>query len=265
VALQGKTILITGASSGLGRAMAVSLSRGDNNLIVTARREALLHELAEEVEANGSRCTVVAADAIDPVASLAVIDAGVAAYGRIDVALLNAGGGLATSMATATAADVVRMMRINYDTMVNFLCPMIQHMRGIGGTIGWTGSPAGFFGMPKKGPYSAAKAAGRILFDTCRIELAGSKIRLGALYPGFTATPGLDPDDVPVKSLIIQPDRAVREMLAAIERGRSHRIFPKRIKFLILLARLLPEWLRRRILALGVPASETPSPRSAAD
>jgi len=246
--LTGKTILITGASSGLGRAMALSLSTGDNNLVVTARRESLLRELATEVEAAGSRCTVVAGDATDPSVCRAVIDAGLAAYGRIDVALLNAGGGTKTNMAEASADEVLRIMRVNFDTLVNFLCPMIEHMRPLGGTIAYTGSPAGFFGLPGSGPYSAAKAAGRVLLDTCRIELANSKIRFVALYPGFTETPGLDPDDVPLKALIIQPDRAVREMLRAVERGRAHRMFPKRIRFLILLGRLLPEWLRRRLL-----------------
>lgn len=248
--LRGKTILITGASSGLGRAMAVALSHHDNNLIVTARRTTLLRELADEVEANGSRCLVIPADAVEAVAVQAVIDGGLAAFGRIDVAILNAGGGHPTDMATASAEDVLWLMRTNYDTLVNFLCPVIEHMRAEGGTIAWTGSPAGFFGLPRSGPYSAAKAAGRLLFDTCRIELAGTQVRLVALYPGFTETPGLSPDDVPLKSLIIQPDRAVKEMLRAIAGGRSHRMFPKRIAFLITLARLMPEWLRRRVLVL---------------
>ena len=74
MAITGKTILITGASSGLGRQMALDLSRGNNNLVVTARREALLRELATEIEANGSRCTVVAADAINPEACQGVLD-----------------------------------------------------------------------------------------------------------------------------------------------------------------------------------------------
>ncbi len=248
--MRGKTILITGASSGLGRAMALALSRGDNNLVVTARREAKLRELAAEVEAAGSRCLVVPGDAVDPESSRAVIDAGVAEFGRFDVALLNAGGGKPLDMATATSAEVLRIMRTNYDTLVNFLCPMIEHMREGGGTIGYTGSPAGFFGLPRSGPYSAAKAAGRVLIDSARIELAGTGVRLVALYPGFTETPGLDLDTVPSPALVIQPDRAVREMLGALERGRSHHLFPKRIKYAILLGRLLPEWLRRRILQL---------------
>ncbi len=251
MAIRGKTILITGASSGLGRAMALSLSHGDNNLVVTARREGLLRELAAEVEAHGSRCTVAVADAVDPAACQQVIDAGLAAYGRIDVAILNAGGGTPTNMAHTDSAAVLRIMRVNFDTLVNFLCPMIDHMRDVGGTIAWTGSPAGFFGLPRSGPYSAAKAAGRVMLDSARVELAGSPVKLVALYPGFTYTPGLDPNDVPIKALIIQPERAAREMLGAIERGRSHHMFPKRIRVLIALGRLMPEWLRRRFLRVA--------------
>ena len=144
--------------------------------------------------------------------------------------------------------DVLWMMRVNYDGVVNFLVPLIAQMRASGGTIAYTGSPAGYLGLPKSGPYSAAKAAGRILLDTCRIELKNTKIKLVALYPGFTYTPGLDPDDVPIKALIISADRAVREMLWAIEKGKSHHIFPKRIRFLMTLARLIPEPIRRFFL-----------------
>lgn len=249
--VSGQTILITGASSGLGRSLALALSRQDNNLVVTARRQARLESLAKEIEANGSRCTVVVADAVDPVACQAVVDAAMDAYGRIDVAVLNAGGGQPMSMAEAPAADVLRIMRINFDTLVNFLCPVIDKMRGQGGVIAYTGSPAGYFGLPKSGPYSAAKAAGRVLMDTCRIDLAETGIRCVSFYPGFTHTDSLNPDDVPVKGLIIDKDRAVREMLWALERRRSHHLFPKRIKLLIAFARLLPEPIRRFFLGMA--------------
>ena len=248
---ENKTILITGASSGLGRSVALALARVGNNLIVTARRESLLLTLKDEIEARGGRCLPVTADATDPAQSLAVIDAGIAAFGRIDAALLNAGGGSGKRMSSVGATDVLKEMRMNYDTLVNFLCPLIAHMRTAGGVIGYTGSPAGFFGLPKSGPYSASKAAGRVLIDTCRIELANTPLKFVALYPGFTYTDGLDPNDVPIKALIIDKERAAREMVWAMEKEKSHHMFPKRIRFLILLARALPEPIRRRLLALG--------------
>ena len=249
--LENRTILITGASSGLGRAVALSLARKGNRLIVTARRESLLLSLKDEVEALGGRCIPIVADATDAAQSLAVIEAGIAAFGSIDAALLNAGGGTGKRMSTVGPEDVLKEMRMNYDTLVNFLCPLIAHMRETGGVIGYTGSPAGFFGLPKSGPYSASKAAGRILLDTCRIELADTPIKFVALYPGFTYTDGLDPKDVPLKALIIDKERAAKEMVYALERQKSHHIFPKRIKFLILFARLLPESFRRWALVLG--------------
>lgn len=250
--LENKTILITGASSGLGRAMALALARNGNNLIVTARRESLLLTLKAEVEALGGRCLPVAADSINTAQSLAVIQAGIAQFKQIDVALLNAGGGSGVQMSVATADDVLRQMRMNYDTLANYLCPLIDHMRSTGGMIAYTGSPAGYFGLPKSGPYSAAKAAGRTLFDTCRIELADTQIKFVALYPGFTYTEGLDAKEVPVKALIIEKERAVREMIWAIEKNKSHHMFPKRIKILMTIARLLPEPVRRRIFAAAV-------------
>lgn len=249
--LSEKTILITGASSGLGRTMAVALSKQSNRLIVTARRQQRLEELKTEIEANGSSCCVAAADATDRQAVQQVIDAGVAAFGPLDVAVLNAGGGRAMHMGDASIDDVLGMMRVNYDTLVHFLCPLIAQMKERGGVIAYTGSPAGYFGLPKSGPYSAAKAAGRLLIDTCRIELAKTPIRFVALYPGFTDTEGLDTDEVPVQSLIISEERAGREMLTAIRRERSHHMFPKRIRFLMWLARLLPEPIRRRLLGIG--------------
>jgi short-subunit dehydrogenase len=247
--LDGKTVLITGASSGLGRALAVALAKRGNAIIATARRADLLQALKQEIESGGGRCVVVAADSVVTAEAEAVLQKGVEAFGPIDLAILNAGGGKATSMANATAEQVLQQMRTNYDTFVNYLCPLIARMKERGGTIACTSSPAGFFGLPKSGPYSASKAAGRTLMDTCRIELARTPIRFVALYPGFTYTEGLEADEVPVKALIIHKDRAVREMIRAIERGRAHHLFPKRIAFLITLGRLIPEPFRRWVLA----------------
>lgn len=258
--MQDKTILITGASSGLGHGLARYWATGRNRLIVSARREARLRELAEEVRAAGSECLVAPADATDPAACVRVLEAGRDAFGPIDVALLNAGGGRALSMAEASVEQVTQIHAVNYLTLVHFLFPIVAEMKRRPGTIAYTGSPAGYFGLPKSGAYSAAKAAGRVLFDTCRIELAESGIRFVALYPGFTDTPGLDADEVPTRALIIPPERAVREMARAIERGKGHHMFPRRIRVLMTLARLLPEPVRRAIFQ-RVVSSPSSAPR----
>ncbi len=249
--LTGKTILITGASSGMGRGVALALSKRDNNLVVTARRAPLLESLAEAVRANGSRCTVLPADATDEAACLAVVERAVATYGAIDAALINAGGGQAVSLAEASASTLTHEMRLNYDTLAHFLTPLIAHMKPRGGLIAHTSSPAGYFGLPMSGPYSAAKAAGRVLLESARIDLKGTGVRVVTLLPGFVIANGTDRDDVPVKALLIGLDRAVREMVRGMESGRAQHLFPKRIWVLIQLARLLPEPLRRWLLGLG--------------
>ncbi len=253
IALRDRTILITGATSGLGRGLALELARGGNRLVVTGRREALLESLAVEVRARGSVCVSALVDASDTEAVARHLDQAIAEVGPIDVAILNAGGGAVNVLgAPETSAGVVLdVMTKNYATFVNYLCPLIEHMRERGGTIAYTGSPAGMFGLPKSGPYSAAKAAGRVLLDAARIELAHTPLRFVALYPGFTYTEGLDASEVPSPALIIQPERAVREMLWAIECGREHHIFPRRIAWPTRLARMLPEPLRRWILRVA--------------
>jgi short-subunit dehydrogenase len=247
--LSRKTVLITGASSGLGRGLAVALAKRGNAIIATARREALLVELKKEIESSGGRCLVIAADSAVTSEAQGVIRRGTETFGPIDVAILNAGGGRTTDMLSHPVERVLEQMRTNYDTFVNYLCPLIAQMKERGGTIAYTGSPAGYMGLPKGGPYSAAKAAGRILLDACRVDLARTPIKLVAMYPGFTYTDSLDAAAVPLKALIIEKDRAVREMISAIERGRAHHIFPKRIAFLIALGRLVPEPLRRWVLS----------------
>ncbi len=252
VVLEGQTILITGASSGLGRALALALSKRSNRIVITARREALLRELAAEIEANGSPCLPVVADATDPADAQRVLDAATEAWGSIDTAFLNAGGGTGLQMGSEAASvdAVLAEMARNYSTLVNFLVPLLPLLQQRGGTLVWTGSPAGVFGLPRSGPYSAAKAAGRLLIDSCRIDLAHTPIRFVSVYPGFTYTDGLDPDQVPSRHLIIQPERAVAEIVAAAEAGRAHHTFPKRLAWPLALAAWLPEPVRRWLLGL---------------
>ncbi len=91
--LEGKVILITGASSGIGRAVALALSRKRNRIVITARRKELLANVAGLIEQNGSEALALAADALDEEQAAKVIQDAVERFGRIDIALLNIGAG----------------------------------------------------------------------------------------------------------------------------------------------------------------------------
>lgn len=250
-----KTVLITGASSGIGRQVAEQLSLRENNIVIIARRQALLDEVKRNVEGNGSRCLAIASDALDEASAEQAIAAAIRHFGPIDVALFNIGDGPSFNMATASAAAIKQNMQINYDSMVNFLVPVIQHMKQEeAGIIAHTNSLAGFLGLPMQGPYSAAKAAGRILLDSCRIELATYNIRVVSLYPGFVATERVADDGIPAP-FEISEGKAARHMIKGIEKETSDYLFPMSLKSLITLARILPKSLVGRILSKAIPAS----------
>ncbi|MFD9438267.1 SDR family NAD(P)-dependent oxidoreductase [Streptomyces sp. NPDC060006] len=236
-----RTILIVGASSGIGAEVARRLAPGGNRLVLTARREPELTAVAGNVRAQGSDCLVVAADALDPRAAADVVTAGVAEYGSMDVALLNAGQGPDMSMDQVGVADVSRIMALNYDVVVNYLVPLIAQMGSQtgGGLIAHTNSLAGLMGIPRQGPYSAAKAAARTLIDSARVELAPRGIRFTSIHPGFVATERISGDGLP-KPFQISQERAARYVVRALEREPAQAYFPWQTAALVRTLRALP-------------------------
>lgn len=236
-----KTILVAGASSGIGRAVALSLGKRGNRLIVTARRGDLLDSLATEVSDAGGQCLAVAADALNEQEAAAVVAQAIERFGTIDAALLNVGHGPPLSMAKESATTVTDNMRLNYDTLVNYLTPLIVHMKTEQqGLIAHTNSLAGFLGLPAQGPYSAAKSACRILMDTCRIELANDNIRFVSVHPGFVATERVANDGIPAP-LEISEQTAAEHIIWAMEKEKRDYLFPNSMRWLIRLARVLPK------------------------
>ncbi|MFE7651312.1 SDR family NAD(P)-dependent oxidoreductase [Streptomyces bottropensis] len=244
-----RTILIVGASSGIGAEVARQLAGDGNRLVLTARRAPELARVAEEVRAAGSACLDLVADALDPRAAAEVVAAGVAEFGAIDVALLNAGQGPDMSMDRVSVADVARIMALNYDTVVNYLVPLIDRMgsQRDGGLIAHTNSLAGLMGIPRQGPYSAAKAAARTLIDAARVELAPRGIRFTSIHPGFVATDRISGDGLP-KPFQISQERAARHVVRALEREPAQAYFPWPTAALVRTLRTLPSSVSTAVL-----------------
>lgn len=248
-----KTVLVVGASSGMGRAVAVKLAAAGASVVVTARRKDKLAALAAEIAGRGGSCLALAADAEDAAAAEQVVAATVARHGRIDLVLLNAGGAPALDMRRMTAGEVTAYMRSNYDVVVNYLFPVLRQMvRQGGGLVAQTNSLAGFLGIPLQGPYSAAKGAVRLLIDTCRIEFGPYGIKFVSIYPGFVATEHTADDGMPAP-LEISEDRAVEHILYALRWERSDHMFPLAMRWLVRLALILPKPLTNWLLKQGMP------------
>lgn len=247
-----KVVLVVGASSGIGRAVAVRLADQGAVVVAVARRAGLLQELADEITVAGGRCHWFAVDVSDEGAAARMVDDVVAECGRIDGVLLNAGGAPDIDLRTVTPAEVKGYMTSNYDVVVNVLFPVLRQLRAQGGgLVAHTNSLAGFTGVPLQGPYSAAKGAARLLLDTCRLEFADDGIRFVTVYPGFVDTAKSSTDDMPVM-MQISEDRAAGYIVRALRRERWDAEFPPNLALLVRALRVLPKrvsaaYLRREL------------------
>ncbi len=249
-----KVILVVGASSGIGKNVAIQLAQQGAQLAITARRQNKLNEVKTSIESFNGKCFALTTDALIEHSAETAIEKIVAHYGRIDGVLLNAGGAPALDMRSMTASDVNYYMRCNYDVTVNYLFPILEQMKTQkSGFIAHTNSLAGFLGIPLQGPYSAAKSATRILLDTCRLEFFEYGIKFFNVYPGFVATEATANDGMPAP-LEISADSAAKYIIYALSKEKSDYFFPFYMRWLIRFSRMLPKYIVNKILRTEVPS-----------
>jgi short-subunit dehydrogenase len=224
-----RTVLITGASSGLGRGLALHYARAGATVHALARRRPELEKLAAEVataDARG-RAVPVVVDVADSEALVAAVrDAERAAGGALDLVIANAGVGGATR---ATAMDwraVKRMLDVNVSaacvTIAAALPAMVQ--RG-SGTVASVGSLAGFRGLAGSGAYCASKAAVHTFMESIRVDLRGTGVRAVTISPGYVKTEMTAKNEYAMPFLM-ELDDAVDVIVRAIDRGAPTVSFP---------------------------------------
>lgn len=256
--IQNKVVLITGASSGIGRATAIALSKYNNKIIITARREQMLLDVSKIITQNGSTCHYYAGDALDESFCKTVVDDVVQAYGVIDLAILNIGIGPPSNTLTTPAATIKKCMRVNFETFINFYTPIIAQMvtQKTDCMISHMNSLASFFGIPMQGDYTASKGAVRLFMQTARMELKhfGHKhIKLQTIHPGFVDTDAVRDDGIPAPNEISE-DNAAQYVIKGIIKNKKENMFPFGTTIGVRLARrFLPEWLITKVVL-----SETP-------
>ena len=188
--LAGKTALVTGASRGIGRAIAVGFARAGADVALSARTAAALEETASEVAALGRTAFVVPADVTDVAAVRAMVGGAIDALGHLDVVVNNAGGTSFMVPFTNVRLDGwAKVMRLNADSVVHVMQAVGPHLLGRGaGSVINVASVAGLGGSPLVTPYAAAKAAVVSITRSVAIEWASRGVRVNALCPGWTAT-----------------------------------------------------------------------------
>lgn len=188
--LTGRTALVTGASRGIGRSIALALAESGADLALNSRSAEALEKVAREVEERGRRAVVLPADVTDRDKARGMVAAAIDGLGGLDVVVSNAGG--TAFMAPFTElrfAGWEKVMRLNVESAVHVLQAVGPHLleRRRGSVIN-VASVAGLGGTPALSPYGASKAALISLTRSLALEWGHAGVRVNALCPGWTAT-----------------------------------------------------------------------------
>lgn len=241
-------IFITGASSGIGAALARLYGARGATLGLFARRRDGLEQLARGLA--GVSVHIYAGDVRDAGAVRRAARDFMSAAGAPDVVIANAGISRGTLTEHAQDAEVFRaVLETNVLGMVHTFQPFLDAMRSQGhGTLAGIASVAGFRGLPGAGAYSASKAAAITYLESLRVELQGSGVAVVTVCPGYVATPmtARNPYRMP---FLMQPDAAAARIAAAIDARRRFYVLPWPMALAGAVLRRLPRPLYDRLFA----------------
>jgi short-subunit dehydrogenase len=250
--IQDARAIVTGASSGIGREVARQLARQGAKVVLTARRQDRLEELARQIAAEGGRAECVAGDITDPAVRARTIETAQASFGGLDILVNNAGIGATGLFDGADPERVRRLMEVNFFALVEMTrlaLPLLK--RGSRPIVVNVSSILGHRGVPHNSEYSASKFAVQGFSESVRAEWAAAGIDVLVVSPGTTETEFFDkviehtgaptwPEHTPVTAASV-----ARQIVRAIRRGQ-HEIIPYRWgKVLCWLNRLSPRLVDR--------------------
>ena len=240
-------VFITGASSGIGAALARHYAATDAVLGLAARRAAALDSLAASLS---TPCRTYPLDVSDAAALAAAAADFIAWAGAPDIVIANAG--ISAGTLSEEAEDLAafrRIFEVNVLGAVHTFQPFLAAMRAAGpGRLVGISSVAGIRGLPGAGAYSASKSALTTYLESLRVELAGSGLRVITLAPGYIATPmtAANPYRMP---FLLPVEVAARRFARAIEQGGAYRVIPWQMSLVARLLKWLPNALYDRLAA----------------
>lgn len=231
-----QTAWVTGASTGIGRELALKLASGGTRVAVSARSADKLAEL----QRLDDRITPVPLDVTSAADVMAAHERIQRDFGPIDLAVLNAGIWHPLDATRYDPAKALESMAVNYGGIVNALGPLIPAMTARRqGHIALVASVAGYRGLPQASAYAPSKAAVISLAEVLRLELTPHGIKVQLINPGFVETPMTSVNDFPMP-YIIKPGDAADRIMRGLNRDRFEIAFPWQLVAMMKALRLLP-------------------------
>jgi short-subunit dehydrogenase len=245
--LTNKVVMITGASSGIGRGLAKEIAARGALVGLVARRADTLKELQTEIESAGGRGLAVAGDVRDASSIKAATDKIAKELGPIDVLVANAGIGTSTDGSQVSGEEVAKVISVNVIGAANSVSAVLPQMvERRKGQLVVISSLAAYRGLPKSAAYCASKAAVSAFFESLRLDLAPKGIDVTIIHPGFIKTPLTAGRDAQMPFLM-ELDDAVKKIANAIERRKKSYAFPWQLATIVRAGMIMPIWMYDRI------------------
>ena len=245
-----KVVMITGASSGLGRGMALEIAARGGHLGLLARREDLLKELVDEAQTRNVKAVAATADVRDAKAVREAANRFRKELGPIDVLIANAGIGTADHAVSLTPEHAANVIGINVLGAVNSVAAVLPEMvQRKQGRLVAISSLAAYRGLAKSAAYCASKAALSAYFESLRIDLRHSGVGVTIVHPGFIKT-ALTAGREAKMPYLMELEDGVKKIIEAIEREKKIYAFPWQLATIVRASRLMPvamyDWIAER-------------------
>lgn len=252
--LKNKVILITGASSGIGEAVAKKFADEGALLALAARRKDLIDKIAQQLEVKtrvaAYKCDVTNLDEVRNVYRQIKID-----FGKVDIAFLNSGVSFRSGIKEFDSVKAKQTFDTNVMGLINFVEVLLpDFISEKNGVIVGVSSLADSRGFPKSGFYCASKAAASIFLESLRIELKPYNVKVITVRPGFVKTPMTDKNEF-FMPFLMEPEKAADIIVKGIKKEKSRIQFPLAISLAVRLLRIIPDSLFEYL------ASREPIPR----
>ncbi len=245
----GQTAVITGASSGIGWALARTLAAEGARVGLVARRRVALEQLAAQIAQAGGTAAVAAADVGDRAATVAAVHQLAAQLGPVDLLVANAGVGAPTLLEPFNVPEIEKMFRVNTLGVVYAIEAVLPEMLRRGhGHLAAVSSLGSYKGLPGESAYCASKAAVNVFLEGLRIQLRDRGIAVTTICPGFVRTPMTSVNEFSMP-FVLEADEAARRIARALARRVKVFNFPWQTSLMMRLTRWLPDWVMARAMA----------------